>query len=265
MRIGFVSHDREPYERSMEVASDLGFDYVELMMDGDARREVLEQDRESTGDSFEEHGLDALVHLPYPLLIGSPHRHQREGAVEEVKRCIDAATAFGAEKGVLHPDSYGWRRVWEDDELHSLVVDSVRELDEYASEREFEVCVENHGSGSSIDVTEFDVILEETEASMTFDTGHAAIAGMNEQEMVSFLTDNRERVSHLHLNDTRHPDDGYQGRDEHLPLGYGSLDFEIILDPLVDGDWDGTLSIELDTGDFGYLETSKRRLDEILP
>lgn len=264
MRIGFVSHDREPYERSIAVASDFGFDYVELMMDGDAHREVLEQDCESVRDAFEEHGLDALVHLPYPLLIGSPHRHQREGAVEEVKRCIDVATAFGAEKGVLHPDSYGWRRVWDDDELHSLVIDSVRELDEYASERQFEVCLENHGSGSSIDVTEFDVILEETDASMTFDTGHAAIAGMNEQEMVSFLTENRERVSHLHLNDTRHPDDGYRCRDEHLPIGYGSLDFERILEPMVDSDWDGTLSIELDTGDFGYLETSKRRLDEIL-
>jgi sugar phosphate isomerase/epimerase len=265
MRTGFVSFDREAYSESIVHADELGFDYVELMMDGDAHRDQLERDSDVVTDALATHDVDLLVHLPYPMLIGSPHRHQRTGAVEELKRCIEVAATLGAEKGVLHPDSYAWRRVWDRDELNSMLVPSVRELDEFAAEHEFEICLENHYDDvGSLDVHGFDVILSETDTSMTFDTGHAAISGMTESEMASFLTEHSERVSHLHLNDTRHPDTGYQGKDEHLPLGYGGLDFATALQPVREGIWDGTLSIELDTADFEYLEMSKRRLKRIL-
>lgn len=265
MRTGFVSFDRDAYTESIAQADELGFDYVEIMMDGDAHRTAIAEDVDDVVATLEDRGIDVLVHFPYPLLIGSPHPHQREGAVEELKRCIEVAADIGAEKGVVHPDSYGWRRVWDQDELNSALLPSIRELDEFATDRGLEICVENlFGDFLSLDIHDFDVVFSETDASMTFDTGHAAIAGMDEPEMATFLTDNRARVSHLHLNDSRHFDYGYEGQDEHLPLGYGSIDFATILEPLLDSAWDGTLSIELDTVDFEYLETSKRRLDRIL-
>jgi sugar phosphate isomerase/epimerase len=265
MRTGFVSYDREEYSESIVQADELGFDYVEIMMDGDAHRDHLERDAEAVVDALETRDVDLLVHFPYPLLIGSPHRHQREGAIKELKRCIEVAASVGAEKGVVHPDSYGWRRVWDRAELDSKLIPSVRELDEFATERGLEICLENlFGEFNSLDIHGFDAPLSETDVSMTFDTGHAAIAGMTEAEMASFLEEHSERVSHLHINDTRHSDHGYRGQDEHLPIGYGALDFAEALQPVRDGTWDGTVSIELDTEDFEYLETSKRRLDRIL-
>lgn len=265
MRTGFVSFDRNAYTESIAQADELGFDYVEILLDGDAHRTALPAETDEVVATLDDRGIDVLVHFPYPLLIGSPHPHQREGAVQELKRCIEVAADIGAEKGVVHPDAYGWRRVWDRDELNSVLLPSIRDLDAFAAERGLEVCVENlFGEFRSLDIYDFDAVFSETDASMTFDTGHAAIAGMNEAEMATFLADNRDRVSHLHLNDTRHSDYGYAGQDEHLPLGYGSIDFATILEPLVGSAWNGTLSIELDTADFEYLETSKRRLERIL-
>lgn len=265
MRTGFVSFERRDPKTSIERAGELGFEYVELMLDGAAHRETIERDSEEFTTALERSGVDLLVHLPYPMLIGSPHRHQREGAIRELERCIEVATSIGAEKGVVHPDSYGWPRVWGREDIESILCRSIAQLDEFATECGLEICVENlFGDTRSLDVHQFDVVFSRTDASMTFDTGHAAIAGLDESEMADFLVDHRDRVSHLHLNDTRHFDYGYHGADEHLPIGYGSIEFEQVLAPLLESDWDGTLSIELDTTDYAYLETSKRRLDRII-
>ena len=51
--------------------------------------------------------------------------------------------------------------------------------------------------------------------------------------------------------------------DEHVPFGSGTIDFHAIFDTLPD-DWDGTLSLEVFTLDYGYIETSKTYLDELL-
>lgn len=263
MRTGFVSFDRLSYEDSIAEAADMGFDFVELMMDGDAHRRAIADESEDIHDRLTEADLDLLVHFPYPLLIGSPHEHQRRGAVQELKDCIDVAVAIGAEKGVVHPASYGWLRVWDESELASLVTDSISELDRYGTDRDFEICVENLFRRGALDVNQFEVVLEDTEAALTFDTGHAALAGFDDETMGTFLAEHRDRVSHLHLNDNRHWEEGYQGRDEHLPLGYGALDFETILDPLVGSGWNGTVSIELDTAEFDYLRVSQQHLEQL--
>jgi len=264
MRTGFVSFDRWPYDESISTAATLGFDFLELMMDGDAHRASLGPKTESIGARLTALELDLLVHFPYPLLIGSPHENQRQGAVEEVKRCIDVAVELGAEKGVIHPTSSGWSRVWDESEMAELVTQSVRELDDYATTRDFEICVENLVRRGALDVNQFEELLEQTKAALTFDTGHAALAGLDEDSMAAFLAENRARVSHLHLNDNRHGDSGYRGQDEHLPLGYGSLDFDTILEPLLSSGWDGTISIELDTATFDYLEVSQEHLEQVL-
>lgn len=262
MRTGFVSFDRQPYMESIKIAEELGFDYLELLMDGNSRREVLEAERETVVDALAAADLDILVHLPFPVLIANPHEHQRAGAIREMKRCIEIAGSIGAEKGVIHPDSYGWVRVWDEDDVDVLLVEAIHELNAYAADHGVELCVENLFEGY-LDVYGFDLLFENTDVSMTLDTGHAAIVGMDEPEMASFLADRHDRVSHLHLNDTRHLDVGYRSMDEHLPLGYGTIDFETVLEPLRDG-WEGTASIELDTPNFEYLETSQRQLREIL-
>jgi sugar phosphate isomerase/epimerase len=254
IRRGFVTQVGMEYEEAFGRADEFGLDFVELMLDGDHERTRL--DSEAVRESADENDIDLAVHLPFKLDIASPFEHVREGALRELLAAIETAADCGAEKGVVHASTSAWSPAWEHADLHEHLLDSVRELDTFADEHDFEVCVENV-PGDFFPSESFPRLFDETGANMTFDTGHARMNGMDSDEMADFLDTHGERVSHLHLNDTRRP------ADEHLPFGAGTLDFETILAPLRQG-WTGTLSIETFTLDWNYIETSVERLDALL-
>ncbi|MFB9804192.1 sugar phosphate isomerase/epimerase family protein [Haladaptatus pallidirubidus] len=176
--------------------------------------------------------------------------------MREVQAAVETASAFGATKGVLHASSSAWKPAWDAEIIGSNVVRSVREIDEFADELGFEICVENIPDGW-FTIHDFDRIFEETDASMTLDTGHARIDGLDSGGTASFVGRHGDRISHFHLNDTR------RAKDEHLPFGSGTIDFREIFAALPDG-WNGTLSLEVFTLDYGYIETSKAYLDTLL-
>ncbi|EMA51686.1 hypothetical protein C448_00667 [Halococcus morrhuae DSM 1307] len=254
IRRGFVTQIGMEYEDAFAHADAFDLDFVELMMDGQHVRNRL--DPEAVQESAVENDIDLAVHLPFALDIASPFEHVREGALRELLAAIETAADCGAEKGVVHASTSAWSPAWEHDELREQLLDSVRELDGFASEHGFEVCVENI-PGEFFPAERFPRLFDATGASMTFDTGHARMNGMDSTDMADFLDSHRDRVTHLHLNDTR------RASDEHLPFGAGTLDFGTILDPLRE-DWTGTLSIEAFTLDWGYMETSVERLDALL-
>ncbi|WP_266076974.1 sugar phosphate isomerase/epimerase family protein [Haladaptatus caseinilyticus] len=253
-KVGFVTQIGMEYEEAFDVAADLGFDYVELMMDGPTERRHLDPDAVRTRAS--ECDIELAVHLPFTLDIGSPFEHVREGAIREIQPAIETASEFGATKGVLHASSNAWKPAWNAETVGSNIVESIRILDEFARKRGFEICVENIPRGW-FTIHDFDRIFDETAASMTLDTGHARIDGVDSEGMATFVGRHGDRISHFHLNDTR------RAKDEHLPFGSGTIDFRTIFAALPD-DWGGTLSLEVFTLDYGYIETSKANLDEVL-
>jgi sugar phosphate isomerase/epimerase len=254
VRRGFVTQVGMDYEEAFGRADAFGLDFVELMMDGDHERSRL--DAEAVRGAANESGLDLAVHLPFALDIASPFEHVRKGALRELLAAIETAADCGAEKGVAHASTSAWSPAWGHADLHEHLLDSVCELDEFADEHDFEICAENI-PGEFFPSESFPRLFDKTGASMTFDTGHARMNGLDSAGMADFLDIHGERVSHLHLNDTRRP------ADEHLPFGAGTLDFDTILAPLRQ-DWIGTLSIETFTLDWGYIETSVERLDALL-
>jgi sugar phosphate isomerase/epimerase len=63
VRRGFVTQvgmDGELFAR----AADAGYDYVELMLDGEWAREAIKADPARLREPLDEHGLDLLVHPP---------------------------------------------------------------------------------------------------------------------------------------------------------------------------------------------------------
>ena len=254
IRRGFVTQVGMEYEEAFGRADEFGLDFVELMLDGAHERSRL--DPEVVSESADANGVDLAVHLPFALDIASPFEHVREGALRELLAAIETAADCGAEKGVVHASTSAFEPAWKNDTLREHLLDSVHELDEFASERGFEVCVENV-PGEFFPADRFPDLFDATGASMTFDTGHARMNGMSAEGMADFLAAHGDRATHLHLNDTR------RASDEHLPFGAGTLDFETILDPLREN-WTGTLSIEAFTLDWGYIGTSVERLDALL-
>jgi sugar phosphate isomerase/epimerase len=259
-RQGFTIGPGMAVEPALDRARAADFAFVELLLDGAFSRERI-ADREATealADAFCSSDLDLVCHLPFALDIGSPFSPVREGSVAELLVCLDLAERFGAEKAVVHPSTRAWDLGWRDADLEPLIIDSVRQVASAARERAIEPCIENVTSGPySIDG--FDSLLDALDpaTAMTFDTGHARLAGFSATESASFLDRHRDRVSHVHLSDNR------GSGDEHLPVGLGTIDFETVLAPLFDGDWAGTMTHEVGTTDYEYIEASKRALDRL--
>ena len=240
------------WREALEWAAELDFDFVELYMDGATERKRL--DAGQVAERLESAGLDLAVHLPFvDIDLGSARARVREASIEEIEACLRIAAEMGAEKAVVHPSSNAGPPEWEPDVLRTTVAASVRELDATAADFGVELCAENL-PGGLFSIHEFDELLAETDVSMTFDTGHARVDGMDGMAMASFLEERRERVSHVHVNDSR------VARDEHVPVGSGTIDFASALEPLAAG-WAGTFSIEVFTFDVDYLALSKRKLD----
>lgn len=256
IRRGFVTQVGMGYEEAFERAAAFGLDFVEVMMDGAHERTHLVAEADHVRALADEHDLDLAVHLPFALDIASPFEHVREGALRELLVAIETAVDCGAEKGVVHASTSAWSPAWEHDDLREHLLASIHELDAFAREHDFEVCVENL-PGEFFPAQLFPRLFSETEANMTLDTGHARMNGLSSTEMATFIAEHGERISHLHLNDTR------QASDEHLPFGAGTIDFERVFEPLSEN-WTGTLSLEVFTLDWAYVETSVARLDELL-
>ena len=255
-RHGFVTQQGLDLEEQLSFAADEGFDYVEILVDGEVNVNRLDAQRSIITDALSAGDLDLVVHLPFPTDIGSPYEEIQHGAVETQKRCIETAVDLGAEKGVLHPESSAWDVAWEPATLRPHVDDAVQELVEFGTERGFEICAENI-FGSVYTIEAIDGLLANTDTAMTLDTGHARITGFDASETASFVETHADRISHVHLNDTRGPS------DEHLPFGAGTIDFEVIFDAFP-SDWTGTLSLEIATESYDYLRHSKAALDGLL-
>lgn len=254
IKSGFVTHRNVDLMTSLDAAGRLGFDFAEILMHGSGHPSVLQKNARAVQERLNENDLSCVVHLPHSGIdIGSPLENVRTGSIAEVEESLRVAGRIDARKAVLHPTSNSN----DTDERRKLMVDGVRTVADIADDHGVEICAENmHGKYAT--VHDVDDIVDETEASLTFDTGHARIEGFSATDGAAFLDEYRDRISHLHLNDTRGP------VDEHLPVGAGSIDFETVLEPLRASGWDGTASLEVATENLAYIAHSKEHVEAIV-
>lgn len=253
---GFVTTSRLGWRESINLASALDLDFVELWLDGDTAPPAIAEETDAIREHAASEGLELLSHLPFPLDIGSPYRQVREASTAVLEESIRVAAELEARKGVVHPRSVAYSNAWSDAELREHVYDSLTRLHEYGKARDVEVCPENLFE-SRFPLAAFDAVFEETPVNMTLDTGHARVAGASDEDILEFVETHADRISHIHLNESRQP------ADEHLPIGMGNMPFEAMFDRLRAADWEGTLSMEVMAADAEYLELSKEKLDAL--
>jgi len=247
LELGFVTQTMMHHEDALPAAAAMELDFLEVMLDGHHERGRIDPD--AVAAAAGEHDLDLLVHLPFRLDVGSPAAHVREGAVRELSACLETAAAFDARKAVVHASSDAWRPAWDEGTVQDNIVASLGELQAVAADGGVELCVENV-PGDWFGLADFPRLFEATDVSMTFDTGHAYIEGEDAAAQREFLERYRDRVSHVHVNDTR------GGEDQHVPVGSGLLDFGRILEPLETA----TLSVEVFTPSYEYVGVSANTL-----
>lgn len=111
------------------------------------------------------------------------------------------------------------------------------------------------------DIGDFEWLLRETddEVAVCLDTGHAHATGHDELWQADFIRQWGDQVAHVHLNDTRQPDD-----DEHLPVGVGMVDFEVLVDAMREAEWSGTCTHEVYAPELGPERLGKDAFDGLL-
>ena len=243
-----------------ERGSQYDFDFIELTMN-DYPADDLSADADRIRTLADEHGLELLVHLPHggrDNMLGSSDDRVREESLRRFKSAVDAAGAIGARKAVLHVDSRDELLLSEAGRFDELCT-TVEHLAAAARDHDVELCVENMVGRQRRRLSPRDVsrLVDNTDTSMTFDTGHARTMGYDDQDMAAFVQAHGHEVSHFHLNDTR------GAADEHLPFGAGTIDFETIFAALP-VEWEGTLTLEIGTSTEEYIEFSHQTLAELL-
>jgi sugar phosphate isomerase/epimerase len=257
IQCGFVTDLDIPFTESVTVAHQHEFDFIELFMEGPFANKELTKDLGPFRRQIVDTDLSLVVHLPFSLDIGSPFDRIREASVSELSDCLATAAQLDAEKAVVHPTANVWEKAYDAEELRPMIIESIRELDRTASDHGIELCAENL-FGTAFTIENFDILLAETDTSMTLDTGHARISGYIGDQLSEFVTQYSDRISHVHLNDSRYPE------DEHLPFGSGNVDFRSVFETLQRNDWTGTLSLEVHTQNVEYIIASKQQLDAVL-
>lgn len=244
------------FDAGTAFAAEHGFDFVELNMEHPFSRDRVDPAR--IRRRLDDHTLDLVAHLPYRVDPGSPHEHAREGACRELEAAIDTAVDCGAEAGVFHATSNASPAAWGAESLRECIYESVRRVDAYARERDVAAAVENV-KRPFFDAGDFPDLFDRTDARACLDTGHAAATGHDGAAQGALVREHGERIAHVHLNETRQPD-----RDEHLPIGHGTVDFESIATAMRETGWSGTCTHEIYSWDLDSRARSKAAFDGFL-
>lgn len=255
--LGYTLGLETAFETGVEWAAAEGFEFIELLLDRPYLRERIHSDVEAMRSVLTDQNVGIVVHLPFAVAPSVPFEPVRAGIVEEFKRGMDLAADLGANRIVFHPGSNTWDQGWTATAQREFVHDVVDELVPAATTRGLTPCLENIVS-SYYDATTFPELLARfPDASMTFDTSHAFLAGLTGTEVAAFCRTHADRIGHLHLVDTR-------SGDEHLPVGMGTIAFEPLFETLSDIGWCGTATLEINTTDLDTVALGKKHTQRLL-
>jgi sugar phosphate isomerase/epimerase len=219
----------QPAGAAFEIASELGYDGVELMV----WAESVSQDVAAVTGLVRKYEVPVLaVHAPC-LLISQ--RVWGADPVAKLERSVRTAEKLGAQTVVVHPP-FRWQR-----EYARAFVDGIADLEaQYAltfavenmypwrtGRREFQA----YAPGWDPRVEGYD--------NVTVDVSHSATAGV---DVLALARDLGSRLAHIHLTDG-----SGSPRDEHLVPGRGTQPTRAFLEHVAQTDFTGEIVIEIST------------------
>lgn len=229
----------QPVSAAFEMAADLGYDGVEVMVWADA----VSQDVSALRRLSEQHGMPVLaIHAPCLLITQRVWSAEPE---ERLRRAVVAATELGASTVVVHPP-FRWQRRYA--ERFAELVTGLEETSgiRLAVENMFPVRPPERWNrmrgGRSSGLSAFRPSPDPTEVgyrNYTLDLSHAAAAQVDPRDMLARMGD---RLAHVHLTDgTGAP------RDEHLIPGRGAAPCAEVCESLAEDRFQGSVVVEVNT------------------
>ena len=209
----------EPFDKMVKRLATVKTPFVEVVDDGihalDKRRvSILKQAAKSYGITF-------TVHSPFAdINVASPSKYMLSSALKRLKQSVAFTNDLEARLWVLHPGSLTGISTFYPGKDWEQNCKSISELHEVTEEFGVNMALENlPGKYGFImkSAADFSRFYRETglNVGITFDVGHANL----ENQVFPFLETHADKIVHIHASDN------LGESDQHLGIGYGSIDW----------------------------------------
>ena len=208
MKLGFttLSMFMDDNIRIIKTAHENNFEMIEILGESPFFK------KENTM-AFKDCGLEVTVDIN----IASLNEGIKNESVKQMKECIDYAQSINARAITVHPGKIGRNDPPLRKAAMELACESISELVDYSEN--VIISVENMPVRQAFlgnSTEELELIQTETGCGLTIDIGHGNTTGNNEELL------ELKNITYCHLNDN----DGL--KDQHIPLGDGTLDLDIL-------------------------------------
>jgi sugar phosphate isomerase/epimerase len=255
MLYGAMNFPIKPILEEIEEIAALGFDYLELAMDPpNAHFSTVRESRDQIQSALASHSMQLVCHLPTFVSIADLTESIRHASLDEMFHSLEVAAELNALKVVLHPGHIGGLGIFVMDMAQAYGLQSLEAIITKAEQLELCVCLENMFPRfqSFFKPSHFKDILERfPDLKLTLDTGHANIGAQDHQKIVDFIRQFSHRIGHVHLSDN------LGRRDDHLPMGQGTINFQEVAAALNGCGYDDTITLEIFSEDRRHLQASK--------
>ena len=218
---------------AFEIAAEYGYDGVEVMVWTDP----VSQDADELSRLSEQSQVPVLA-LHAPCLLAT----QRVWGFEpwqKLRRSREVAEQLGARTVVLHPP-FAWQRDYAQRFTEGLIAIADGTGITFAVENMYPLRLSGRSRRKvSPYLPNWDVTKLDTRLNLALDLSHAAVAGVDAEELFDAMGD---RLTHVHLSDGTG-----RNRDEHLLPGYGTQPCARVLNRLAANQFSGVIAVEVNT------------------
>ncbi len=236
------------------------FDFLEIpIQEPLATPEILLKNKNKIMEFVTDNDLFLLAHPPHWNEISTYHHKIRKAWLEEYKHIIDVSHQLEVKKIVVHPhflkhqmDDKTKKRYLENN------IETLRKIVDYAKNYNITVVLENEARPEKIvSYGDFRYIVDNVKGiKINLDIGHAFIFH-NMKNVMRYLQTLNNKIDHLHFHDNR------GGGDEHLPIGVGGIDYNVVVNYLKRINYDKTIAFEIFTKDKDYVRISFEKIKEM--
>ena len=186
---------------------------------------------------------------------------RQAASLTEMFKSLEVAAELNALKVVLHPGHIGGLGVFVMQTALHFGRESLTAIITKADQLGICICLENMFPRfqTYFKPEHFEEILEQfADLKITLDTGHANIDNRDGSKLHDFIRRFSHRIGHVHLSDN------FGKRDDHLPIGEGTIDFDSVAKALKDCGYDDTITLEIFSEDRRKLQASKEDFKAML-
>ena len=262
MKYGAMNFPVMPLPDEIERVAAMGFDFIEISMDAPmAHYAIMAAEKATISRQLSAAGLSLVCHLPTFVSTADLTPGIREASRKETLRSLEVAAEFEPLKISVHPAMVSGLGHFVKETVVGYALEFLDKVVRRAEELGVVLCLENMFPryGFMSEPEDFAEILERYPGLfLLLDVGHARLGEKGSARILRFIELLDHRLGHLHLSDNKGE------RDDHLPLGSGTIDFKRIARALKTAGYDATATLEVFNADPKKVMESRDRFETLI-